>query len=223
MTVGPDGNLWFPAESENRIGQITSSGVITAVTFPLTGYTPVGVPLINGADGDLWFIAIPREGRQGAFQSDVVRVNLAPVPVVDAVSRSGFHMQPTRLLLTFNRPMDPAAAQNVGNYTIIPVNRQGRPLRRRERPIAIEAATYNSGTYAVTLTTARRLNVQRYYELTVNAAAPSGLADMDGTPLGGAGAGPFQAVLHGFSEIALGRATRSAARGHGSPDQPEPR
>jgi streptogramin lyase len=58
LTVGPDGNLWFPESSDSSpdhgaIGRITPSGAITQ--FPLP--TPDGGPgpLTVGPDGNLWF------------------------------------------------------------------------------------------------------------------------------------------------------------------------
>jgi len=34
IVSGPDGNLWFTEDSENKIGRITPAGVITEFTIP---------------------------------------------------------------------------------------------------------------------------------------------------------------------------------------------
>jgi streptogramin lyase len=52
ITVGPDGNLWFTEPMANRIGKITTGGVITEYTVK-TGSEPVGIA--DGPDGKLWF------------------------------------------------------------------------------------------------------------------------------------------------------------------------
>jgi streptogramin lyase len=51
ITVGPDGALWFTAES-NSIGRITTAGVVTNFTDP-----GINQPyeITTGADGALWF------------------------------------------------------------------------------------------------------------------------------------------------------------------------
>jgi streptogramin lyase len=54
ITAGPDGNLWFtePFRFDNRIGRITTAGVITE--FQLTSpASPQGI--VAGPDGNLWF------------------------------------------------------------------------------------------------------------------------------------------------------------------------
>jgi streptogramin lyase len=63
LTVGPDGNLWFPgnASAETVIGRITPAGALAA--FPL----PAGVyynsdSLTVGPDGNLWFAESPAAG-----------------------------------------------------------------------------------------------------------------------------------------------------------------
>jgi uncharacterized repeat protein (TIGR01451 family) len=60
LTVGPDGALWFTEFYGNKIGRITTSGVITE--FPIQSY-PYGAPqssngpylIVAGPDGALWF------------------------------------------------------------------------------------------------------------------------------------------------------------------------
>ena len=53
ITLGPDGALWFTETSRNRVGRITTAGVITEFPVP----TPNSAPrtIVTGPDGALWF------------------------------------------------------------------------------------------------------------------------------------------------------------------------
>jgi virginiamycin B lyase len=52
ITLGPDGNLWFTETGANKIGRITTTGVITEFPLPTAGQ-PNGITA--GPDGALWF------------------------------------------------------------------------------------------------------------------------------------------------------------------------
>jgi virginiamycin B lyase len=52
ITNGPDGALWF-TESANKIGRITSTGVVTEFAIPTASTNPSGI--VTGPDGNLWF------------------------------------------------------------------------------------------------------------------------------------------------------------------------
>ena len=52
IAAGPDGNLWF-TEYANKIGRITTSGVIREFPLPTPGSAPLGITA--GPDGNLWF------------------------------------------------------------------------------------------------------------------------------------------------------------------------
>ncbi|MEO8132126.1 MAG: hypothetical protein ABI822_33830, partial [Bryobacteraceae bacterium] len=54
MTAGPDGNLWFTELGTNKIGRITTAGVITGeFTIPTASSDPEGITA--GPDGNMWF------------------------------------------------------------------------------------------------------------------------------------------------------------------------
>jgi len=53
ITAGPDGNLWFTERDANKIGRITTTGVITEFPIPAAGATPDFITA--GPDGNLWF------------------------------------------------------------------------------------------------------------------------------------------------------------------------
>jgi streptogramin lyase len=52
IVPGPDGNLWF-TEMPDKIGKISTSGVITLYTLP-TSQFPDGITV--GGDGNIWFV-----------------------------------------------------------------------------------------------------------------------------------------------------------------------
>ena len=101
-------------------------------------------------------------------------------PLVTGLRRYGFHWQPTYLLINFNGPLDPTSAQNPSNYQVL------GPGGHR---ITVVSAIYDPATQTVTLVPAERLNIHWKYSLTVNGAAPSGLTNPSGVPLGGSGKG----------------------------------
>jgi uncharacterized repeat protein (TIGR01451 family) len=53
ITAGPDGNLWFVEVGGNKVGKITTSGVVTEYKIPTTSSSPLGIT--TGPDGNLWF------------------------------------------------------------------------------------------------------------------------------------------------------------------------
>src|SRR5579872_2013248 len=53
ITAGPDGALWFVEYTANKIGKITTSGIITEFPIPIAGISPISIKA--GPDGALWF------------------------------------------------------------------------------------------------------------------------------------------------------------------------
>ena len=53
ITPGPDGALWFTESGADKVGRITTAGVITEFTLPTADTLPG--PIVAGADGALWF------------------------------------------------------------------------------------------------------------------------------------------------------------------------
>ena len=43
ITFGPDGNLWFTENGDNKIGKITTAGVITEYSIPTANSGPIGI------------------------------------------------------------------------------------------------------------------------------------------------------------------------------------
>jgi virginiamycin B lyase len=84
ITAGPDGALWFTEYGSNRIGQITTNGVITEYTIPTPGSQPTSITA--GPDGALWFLEsggnkIGRISTAGVF----TEYTTPPFPLNEAV------------------------------------------------------------------------------------------------------------------------------------------
>ncbi|MDQ4108331.1 MAG: Virginiamycin B lyase [Actinomycetota bacterium] len=54
ITVGPDGALWFTESSANKIGRMTTDGVLTD-EFPIPTPDSAPVRIVTGPDDNLWF------------------------------------------------------------------------------------------------------------------------------------------------------------------------
>jgi streptogramin lyase len=54
ITAGPDGALWFTQFAANKIGRITTAGVVREFPLPTLNSHPTGIT--SGSDGALWFI-----------------------------------------------------------------------------------------------------------------------------------------------------------------------
>jgi hypothetical protein len=99
-------------------------------------------------------------------------------PTVTTVQRFGFHALPTTLVLTFDKLLDPARAENPDNYQIVALGvARGR--------IRIRSANYNPAMRTVTLRPAHRLNLHHLFRLTVVGTGPSGITDATGNRLDG--------------------------------------
>jgi streptogramin lyase len=63
ITAGPDGNLWFTEYSGNKIGKITTAGVVSEFALPTVNSRPYFITA--GPDGNLWFTEAgsPKVGR----------------------------------------------------------------------------------------------------------------------------------------------------------------
>jgi hypothetical protein len=53
ITAGRPGELWFTEPNANRIGRITTHGVVTEFSLPSANSNPLGITV--GPDGGIWF------------------------------------------------------------------------------------------------------------------------------------------------------------------------
>jgi hypothetical protein len=110
LTVGPDGNLWFPVDSElsGEIGRITPAGVIAEFPLP-AGDGPQG-DLTVGPDGNLWF------ADDSAGYSAIGRIDPTSPRVTKVVAVTHSRLAITAILLGFDEALDPASARKGGFY-----------------------------------------------------------------------------------------------------------
>jgi virginiamycin B lyase len=99
-------------------------------------------------------------------------------PTVTAVHRFGFHMLPTTIVLTFDKPLDPKSAQNPANYHVAALDGSGRTIR-------INSAVYDAATRTVTLRPVQRLDLHHRFRLTVVGTGTTGVTDTSGNLLDG--------------------------------------
>ena len=137
---------------------------------------------------------------------------IATPPEVVRLQRVGVKARLTRIVLSFNEPMDAALAEMTSNYIFPPVVRH-RPVSNPPREIRVTSAVYDSSSQTVTLRTAKPLNLHRVYQITVNGMAPSGLANVSGVPLDGPGTGPSG------SNFVMSFSGRASLRGIPGPGQ----
>lgn len=145
----------------------------------------------NGLPGSYAVIA----GASGAGRVALTLTNEGPAVVV---RRLGIH---ARLVLTFNRPMSAATAQDLRNYTHYPIGPEGYG-GPHPQPTPITSAVYDPVRHTVTLTPLFRLKLGGYYLLTVSGVGPHPVLDVNGNPLTGTGTGgkpgDFIALVHGY-------------------------
>jgi hypothetical protein len=95
------------------------------------------------------------------------------------VQRFGFHTQPTSVVITFDRALDPTSASNPAGYEILaPGNNNGVP-------VPIVSATYNPMNLTVTLAPAHQLSLFNEYLLIVRGTGPNAILDASGVALDG--------------------------------------
>jgi uncharacterized repeat protein (TIGR01451 family) len=104
--------------------------------------------------------------------------SVTELTAIASAQRMGIHGQPTTLLLRFGAPVDPAWAENTGNYHVVQLGGSHRTIRFR-------SAVYDAATTTVTLRPFHRLNLHDLFRLTVVGAGTSGLT------------GPFEHVPDG--------------------------
>ncbi|MFO0907309.1 MAG: SdrD B-like domain-containing protein [Isosphaeraceae bacterium] len=122
--------------------------------------------------------AIDADDNFGEYQGGTPSDNdCDELTVPEGVDRLGIHHQPTRFVIHFSKELDPASAENLANYHLVMVSRDGKVSRRE---IPLKSAVYNETAKTVTLTPAIPLNIHYHYRLTV-----SGLIDDCGNPVDG--------------------------------------
>ena len=183
----------------------TSDSPAGTVTFTIDGHesSPVPVTAANGKveasfvtsalaagshvitasySGDLKFgpsdsSATTQVVNPVAITPPVVPPVIVDGPAIVSVERFGFHMRPTKVVLTFNKALDASTARDSREYRIIgPAG----------RVIGIKSVSYDPTKMTVTLHPKQRINIHHTYKLIVGGTAQRGLTDAQGRLLDGA-------------------------------------
>jgi len=136
-----------------------------------------------------------------------------PLTVLE-LQRFGFHDQPTTLVLSFSAGLDPARAQDPGNYLLVRLLAAGRT----GPAIRLGAAVYDPAANTVTLRPLELLPLHDEYLLTVNGNALDGVVSAAGESLDGSGQ-PGSNYVRKFSRGALAGANSADAHDAGVPDR----
>ena len=161
------------------IGTVAADGlggfeILASHTYASRGTFPIVVSIADG-------------GGATAAASGTARVGIPPT--VASLRRLGYHAGPTRLVLTFDAPIDPDRASDLANYRLDAPGPDRRFGTRDDRAIPLLGASYEDEVRAVTLAPVDRLPLRRTYRLTVVGIPPNGLTSPSGTPLDGSGTG----------------------------------
>jgi hypothetical protein len=109
-------------------------------------------------------------------------------PTVTVVTRLGRHFQPTSIFITYSGPMNAASVQNVNNYVLTGPS---------GGIVAIASATYDPGSYTVTLSPKTRVNFHHYYTLEIKGQGPTAVMDTAGIALDGMDTGQSGSNYYG--------------------------
>jgi uncharacterized repeat protein (TIGR01451 family) len=110
-------------------------------------------------------------------------------PRVVSVQRVGLHRQPTRVIVTFNEPLNATTAQYIFNYNFIAQKADPRAGVFRGTVIPVRSAVYDPAANTVTLTPFLPLNIRLPYTLIITGSIAGGVSDVNGLLLDGAGTG----------------------------------
>ena len=209
LTLNADGSFTFtPAAGFSGTDSFTyraSDGQLTSA--PATVTLNVAAAVLPSVDTPV--VVLPSVGTNG--------------PRVTGLLRFGFHAQPTRLVLTFDKSLAQAAARAQTNYQLVSAGRDGRFGTHDDVVVDVRRATYDPISRAVILATRHPLPLRRQYRLTVR-AAQGGLTDLtskalnsnaNGTPGGDAVVRFNQKALAGPSIVnASARGPQPTRFGH---------
>jgi autotransporter-associated beta strand protein len=180
-TAAPTGSVVFTidGQAEPPVPLSVVDGVARA-TLSVSTLTSGTHTVVASYGGD----ADDSPSRSSSQIQVVSATTSAPVdtdgPRIVSMKRYGYHMIPTRIVLTFDQALDAVTAEDVKDYRIIgPTG----------RTIAVKKAVYDPATLTVTLHPVERISIHHSYKLIVDGTAPRGLTNTKGQLLDGANRG----------------------------------
>ena len=226
--LGPDAE---PAAGITLVDLLPPSVAFVSSSLPPMSATPGGLTyalgvLAAGASQSVTIVVVPKV--PGMLFNQAVATGVGPdpdpsnnyaevsvtvhqAPTVVSLERLGYHTGPTTLALRFSAPLDAATAVDVRNYRLFQVHRGGH-----RAAIRIRSAAYDPASRTVVLTPARELYLFGHYQLVVNGTSPTGVSDVYGNLLDGAGTGrPGSDYVRVFGpEVVVGQTHPAGPRGH---------
>ena len=135
----------------------TSSADRTALTLTMSANASATASAPNGN-------LLTTAQSSAASTVDVSYTYLPACPTVTGVGRIGVHHQQTKLVVSFDGPVDPAKAEIPVDYTV---------FKNSGKKVAIKSATFDPATNSVTLVPATNLNVHYHFRLSVVLPCPN--------------------------------------------------
>jgi uncharacterized repeat protein (TIGR01451 family) len=226
--LGPDAE---PAAGVTLVDLLPPGVVFVSSSLPPTSTTPNGLTyalgtLAAGASQSVTIVVMPTV--PGTLFNQAVATGVGPdpnpsnnlaevsvavhqAPTVVSLERLGYHAGPTTLVLSFSAPLDAATAVDLRNYQLFQVLKGGH-----REAIRIRSATYDPSSRTVTLAPAHPLYLFGHYQLVVNGTSPTGVSDVFGNLLDGAGTGrPGSNYVRLFgSEVLVGQSPPAGPKAH---------
>lgn len=226
--LGPDAE---PAAGITLVDLLPPGVVFVSSSAPLTSETSNSLTyalggLAAGASESVTIVVLPTA--PGSLFNQAVATGVGPdpnlsnnyaevsvavhqAPTVVSLTRLGYHTGPTTLDLRFSGPLDPATAVDLRNYKLFQVLKDGH-----HQAIRIKSATYDPASQTVTLAPARQLYLFGHYQLEVNGTSPTGVSDIYGNLLDGAGTGrPGSNYVRAFGqEVLVGQSPPAGPKAH---------
>ena len=175
--VSPFGDRFAGAAADGTVRAVAHNGVATFSGLVIDGLS-IAHNIQLGA-----FTALPAKTTTYAPATVALPTIVAQQSVLAIIDRTRRFVS---FWLEFDTAMDPAAASDPANYSLVQFRRHGRRLVAR--PVAFRVA-YVAATQRATLTLVGRPKFAQGGELVVHAAPPGGLVDAAGLPLDGGGQG----------------------------------
>ncbi|MFI5455955.1 MAG: Ig-like domain-containing protein [Isosphaerales bacterium] len=173
VTLGPDVTFTTTDDITFSIGGLASYTTPPA-PYSLT-ISAAGVKDLAGNPG------IGSQSVDFTVQAPVVDTG----PQVVGLQRFGVHNQPTLLVLTFDRQLDPVSAGDLNNYLIYSPGRHRRIGTAHDVLVPIFSGVYDSANRTVTLVMARPLYLFGQYRIVVRGTGPNPITDQNGVALDG--------------------------------------
>jgi uncharacterized repeat protein (TIGR01451 family) len=109
------------------------------------------------------------------------------LPQVTGLQWTGSAQSISSLVLSLNQPLATGPANNLSNYSLVDIGRDGIFGTGDDSTVPISSATYNASNWTVTLVPGAPLSLDQFYHISVNGTPANGITNIAGAELAGAG------------------------------------